>query len=158
MTDSDITDFYALLVPLASERLLVPRACVAEIVSWTEPEPVSQAPPWYLGMFPWRGSLVPLISFEGVLGQLIPTASSRSRVVVLHALTGQAGPRHLAILTQGFPQLIRLTEDIVKPDPTRTFPERSAALCSLRLLNETPLVPNMDYLERIVAEETVASS
>jgi chemosensory pili system protein ChpC len=157
MSESDVSEFYGLLVPLAGERLLIPRACVAEIAAWSEPAAIVGAPQWYLGAVAWRGQTIPLISFEGTMGQLIPLASSRSRIVVVHSLAKLVKAGSFGILTQGFPQLIRLTSDLVKPDPTRSFSERSAAICSLRLLNEAPLVPNIEYLERIISEETVVT-
>jgi chemosensory pili system protein ChpC len=40
-------ELYSLLVPLGDERLLVPRACVAEVVTWQQPERVDNAPQWY---------------------------------------------------------------------------------------------------------------
>jgi hypothetical protein len=38
-------EFYGLLVPLADERLLVPRSCTAEVVAWSSPAPMTGAPP-----------------------------------------------------------------------------------------------------------------
>ena len=37
-------ELYSLLVPLAQERLIVPRACVAEVVTWQAPEKMEGAP------------------------------------------------------------------------------------------------------------------
>ena len=64
-----IEELYSLLVPLASERLIVPRACVAEVVRYSPAEPVKEAPAWFLGHFPWNGRELPLISFEALLGR-----------------------------------------------------------------------------------------
>ena len=58
------------------------------------------------------------------------------------------------MLTQGFPQLVRLNPDVVKADPTRSFPDRSPVLCALRMVNEAPLVPDLEALEAMIAEET----
>ena len=51
-------------------------------------------------------------------------------------------------------QLVRASRELLKPDSTRVFPERSPILCQLRLLNEAPLVPDLVRLESMVAEET----
>ena len=37
------------------------------------------APPWYIGTVPWNGKAVPLVSFEGACGQMIPPASGTHR-------------------------------------------------------------------------------
>ena len=149
-----IAEVYSLLIPLADARLLVPRACVAEVIGYHAPTPLDNAPPWYLGMVNWNARLVPLVSFEGCCGQPIPAAGSRSRVVVFHALGGRAESGFIAIVSQGFPQLVRVSNDVVRPDHSRSFPERSPVLCQVRMLNETPLVPDLERLELMIADET----
>jgi chemosensory pili system protein ChpC len=154
VTEAVAEEFYGLLVPLADERLIVPRSCVAEVVAWQEPAPMSGAPSWYIGTVGWSGRTVPVISFEGTLGRAIPEPSGRTRIVVLHCLGSRLAAGAFGILTQGFPQLVRLNPDVVKPDPTRSFPDRSPVLCGLRMVNEAPLVPDLEHLETIIAEET----
>ena len=127
MTETVAEEFYGLLVPLADERLIVPRSCVAEVVAWQEPAPMAGAPSWYVGSVGWSGRTVPVISFEGTLGRAIPGASGRTRIVVLHCLGSRLAAGAFGILTQGFPQLVRLNPDVVKPYPTRSFPDRSPA-------------------------------
>jgi chemosensory pili system protein ChpC len=149
-----IAEVYSLLIPLADSRLLVPRACVAEVIGYQMPTPMEGAPPWYLGMVNWNGRTVPLVSFEGASGLMIPPASSRSRIVVLHALAGRAESGFIGIVSQGFPQLVRVSNDVVRPDNSRSFPERVPVLCQVRMLNETPLIPDLERLESMVADET----
>ncbi|MFI4914595.1 MAG: chemotaxis protein CheW [Steroidobacterales bacterium] len=149
-----IAEVYSLLIPLAEGRLLVPRACVAEVIGYQVPGDMTGAPPWYLGVVNWSGRRVPLISFEGACGQTIPAPSGRSRIVVFHALTGRLEVGYFALVSQGFPQLVRVSNDVVRPDNSRSLPERSPVLCQVRMLNETPLVPNLERIEAMVAEET----
>ncbi|MBS0376564.1 MAG: chemotaxis protein CheW [Proteobacteria bacterium] len=154
MTDAVAEEFYGLLVPLADERLVVPRSCVAEVIAWQEPAPMAGAPSWYVGTIGWNGRTVPVVAFEGTLGHAIPEPSGRTRIVVVHCLGNRLAAGAFGILTQGFPQLVRLNPDVVKPDPTRSFPDRSPVLCALRMVNETPLVPDLEFLEAAIAEET----
>ena len=51
-------------------------------------------------------------------------------------------------------QLVRVNADVVRPDPTRSFPERSPVICQVRMINETPLIPDLERLEQMIAEET----
>jgi hypothetical protein len=60
----------------------------------------------------------------------------------------------MAILSQGFPQLVRISPEYVKLDAGRSFPENSPIACQIQLLDETPLVPDLDRLEVMVASET----
>ncbi len=78
----------------------------------------------------------------------------RTRIVILVALSSRLTGGYFGMLTQGFPQLVRLNPDVVKPDPARTFPERSPVLCSLRMVNEAPLVPDLEHIEGMIADET----
>ena len=50
---------------------------------------------------------------------------------------------YFGMLTQGFPQLVRVNADVVRPDPSRSFPERSPVICQVRMVNETPLIPDL---------------
>src|ERR1700689_4185503 len=86
---SDLRDeLYSLLVPLSGERLIVPRACVAEVIGYQPPAQMTNAPPWYAGLVVWRGRSVPVVSFEGTLGQPLPIVSTRTRIVIFHAAAG----------------------------------------------------------------------
>jgi chemosensory pili system protein ChpC len=112
------------------------------------------APPWYLGVIAWNGRKVPLVSFEGACGSDIAAPTQRSRVVILNAVSPQVDAGYLAVLSQGFPQLVRISPELVKLDSEREFAEGTPILCQLHMLNESPLVPDLDRLEMMVSEET----
>ena len=153
-----VTEIYSLLVPLIDGRLIIPRACVAEVVGFQTPSEMTGAPPWYIGTVPWNGKAVPLVSFEGACGQMIPPASGRTRIVILHALGTRVEGGNFALVSQGFPQLVRVSNDVVRPDNSRVFPDRAPVICQVRMINETPLVPDLERLEEMIAEETTIAS
>ena len=99
-----VEEVYSLLVPLADDRLIVPRACVAEVVRYIKPEGVGGANDWYLGTVNWSGRELPIVSFEGLLGEDIPATSGRTRIVVFYATSGKLRGAYFGVLTQGFPQ------------------------------------------------------
>jgi len=105
-----VTEIYSLLVPLVDGRLIIPRACVAEVVGFQTPSEMTGAPPWYIGTVPWNGKAVPLVSFEGACGQMIPPASGRTRIVILHALGTRVDGGNFAIVSH----LERLEEMIAE--------------------------------------------
>jgi chemosensory pili system protein ChpC len=152
--EAPATDLYSLLIPLAEERLIVPRASVAEVIAWQAPDEMQGAPAWYLGTIGWNGRNVPVASFEGACGQAIPTPSGRTRIVVFYCLGQKLQSGFFGVLTQGFPQLVRVNPDVLKPDGSRTFGERSPVLCQVRMINETPLIPDLERLEEMLSEET----
>jgi chemosensory pili system protein ChpC len=152
---SDLRDeLYSLLVPLSGERLIVPRACVAEVIGYQPPAQMTNAPPWYAGLVTWGGRSVPVVSFEGTLGQPLPSVSTRTRIVIVHAAAGVLPGGCFGMLTQGFPQLVRVNADVIRPDPSRAFAERVPVICQVRMVNETPLIPDLPRLEQMIAEET----
>lgn len=152
-----VAEIYSLLIPLVDGRLLIPRACVAEVVGFQAPSQMVGAPPWYLGTFGWNGRQLPLVSLEGACGRGIPPASGRSRVVVFHCLGTRLEGGYFGVVSQGFPQLVRVSSDVVRPDGAHTFPEQSPIICQVRMVNETPWVPDLERLEEMIAEETRAA-
>jgi chemosensory pili system protein ChpC len=143
---------YSLLIPLVGRRVLVPRACVAEVIGLGRFRLREEGPEWLLGDVAWSDRVVPLVSFEAACGDDIPEIGGRSRAVILRSLTGRLGRGGMALLCQGLPQLVRLNEEAVQPDPDAPGFAGSPVLCRVRMLNETPLVPDLESLERQVAE------
>ena len=148
-------ELYSLLVPLAQDRLIVPRACVAEVVRYAEPSPVPGSAEWLVGTVNWNGRALPVVSFEGVLGKDVPVVSGRTRIVVFYAATGQVRTGFFGILTQGFPQLVRVNREVLRLDSTDDWDEDAPVLCRVRMINEFPLIPHLDQLEGMVGSEAV---
>lgn len=147
---------YSLLVPLASNRLLIPRACVLEVIGYHVPMQMSGAPPWYLGAINWNGQHYPLVSFEGVCAQNIPPFTARCRIVLVHALGGRLASGAFGIAAQAHPQLLRVSMDVIQADMGYALNERLPILCRAKLVSDTPLVPDLERLEAMIADETSA--
>ena len=62
-------ELYSLLVPLTDDRLIVPRACVAEVVRFSKAETQEGSHDWMMGTVNWNGRPLPVISFEGAIGK-----------------------------------------------------------------------------------------
>lgn len=146
-----IEELYSLLVPLADGRLVVPRACIAEVTSFAEPRPVPGAPHWLLGHVDWNGRKIALVSFEGICGDPVPRTGPRARVVVFRALTDALPVRFYGVLTQGFPQLVRVNPAVLAPDKSTQWPEDGAVICQVRMVNQRPLIPDLEHVERLIA-------
>ncbi len=140
-------EIYGLLVPLEKDQLLVPRGCVAEVIGYQTPQEMTGAPPWHLGVVRWNDRQVPLVSFEGCAGGEIAPPTQRSRVVVLNALSEKL-PGAIAILSQGFPKLVRISPEFVKLDAQRSFPEDGPIVCQIQLLDETRWCPTSTVSNR----------
>jgi len=147
-------ELYSLLVPLSGDRLIVPRACVAEVVRYIEPRQEATAHPWMLGDVNWNGRPLPVVSFEGALGNEMPAATGRTRIVVFYASTGKLKNGFFGVLTQGFPQLVRVNREVLKLEAKDGWPADAPVLCRVRMINEFPLVPDLERLELMLAGET----
>ena len=154
MTDAS-QELYSLLIPLDEDRLIVPRACVAEVVRFTAPEHEAGAHEWMIGSINWNGRALPVVSFEGVLGKDMPPLTGRTRVVVFYANTGQLKTGHFGVLTQGFPQLVRVNEDVLQLHTTDGWPKDAPVLCRVKMINEFPLIPDLERLEAMLARESL---
>ena len=152
-TEAD--ELYSLLVPLSEERLIVPRACVAEVVRFSEPKQEAGAHNWMLGTVNWNGRDLPVVSFEGTLGKEIPVATGRTRIVVFIGSTGQLKTGFFGAITQGFPQLVRVNRDVLKFDSADGWPKKAPVLCRVKMINEYPLIPDLEQLEAMLARESI---
>ena len=150
-----VEELYSLLVPLNDGRLIVPRACVAEVVRFTKPEQEEGAHDWMMGTVNWNGRALPVVSYEGALGKDKPAATGRTRIVVFYASTGVLKTGFFGVLTQGFPQLVRVNEDVLQLHTREGWPKGAPVHCRVKMINEFPLIPDLDRLEAMLARELV---
>ena len=151
--NAETDELYSLLVPLVGERLLVPRACVAEVVRYSKPDQEAGAHNWMLGTVAWNGRELPVVSFEGTVGKEVPSATGRTRIVIFVASTGQLKTGYFGVLTQGFPQLVRVNRDVLQLDSSEGWPRDAPVLCRVKMINEFPLIPDLERLEAMLARE-----
>ena len=148
-------ELYSLLVPLSDDRLILPRACVAEVVRYTQPDQQPGSQDWMLGTINWNGRELPVVAFEGTIGKEIPAPTGRTRVVVFYSSTGKIKTGYFGVLTQGFPQLVRVNREVLDLDSTEGWPEGAPVLCRVKMINEYPLVPDLEALEEMIIEESL---
>ncbi len=145
-------EVYSLLIPFAGGKLIVPRITVAEVMGYTRPRPLRSAPQWLLGLINWQGQEIPLISFEGLCGRKIPERSNRTRIAVMFAIGGQMEPPVFAVMTQGYPYLVRVNVAVLSVDPENAYSEESPVLNRLRMANERPVIPDLEEIEAKLLE------
>ena len=152
---AEAEELYSLLVPLSEDRLILPRACVAEVVRYTQPQQQPGSADWMLGTINWNGRELPVVAFEGTIGKDIPAPTGRTRVVVFYSSTGKIKTGYFGVLTQGFPQLVRVNREVLNLDSTDGWPEGAPVLCRVKMINEYPLVPDLEALEGMIMEESL---
>jgi chemosensory pili system protein ChpC len=149
-------ELFCVLLALDGERLLLPRQALVEAVAWAELLPMPGAPAWYPGTLNWNGQSVPVVSFEAMLGRDVTMLSGRTRIALLRTVGDRIPGRLLGVVVQGFPQTLRVIRESLKPDEAASPPERGPVLCRVRMVNESALIPDLESLEAMVADETVS--
>lgn len=148
-------ELYSLLIPLTEDRLIVPRACVAEVVRFSKPEQREGSRDWLLGTISWSGRELPVVAYEGTIGKEVPAATGRTRIVVFYATGGKLRGGYFGMVTQGFPQLVRVNREVLRLDSPDGWDDGAPVLCRVRMINEFPLIPHLENLEEMIAEETI---
>jgi chemosensory pili system protein ChpC len=136
---------HCLLIPLHEETMLLPNAAVAEVIAYSEPETISDAPDWLLGWLSWRDRKVPLISFEIASGRKIPDDIQGNRIAVLNTLNSNSRVPYIAVMIQDIPKLHLIQPDSVT-DRDDVEPRQSVA-GQLLADGQPVLVPDIDDLE-----------
>jgi chemosensory pili system protein ChpC len=145
-----IDEIYCQLVPLHQLRLIVPRNCVAEVVRHSAPEKPFQAPGWFRGFLPWTTLRIPVISFEELCGRDAAEPGGRTRIAIFHAISGRLETGYFGVITEGFPQLVRVNREVMKLDDRQAWPADGPVVCQIRMINEYPLIPDMERVEELV--------
>ena len=147
LSKSDNDTVSSLLVPVQGKSLLVPNVAVAEVVPASEIQTREGLPTWCLGYVLWRGVDVPVISFEIANSQVSGRNSVEVRLAIMNCIGGEQGKKFFALLVQGIPRMIKLTEKEVREDKQTTIgqAEKMAVLTQLG----KAIIPDLDYLESL---------
>ncbi len=137
---------HCLLLPLNREIVLLPNAAVAEIIPFTEPEPVGEAPDWFLGQLNWRERRLPLISFESASDGVPGKLHKGCRIAILNTLNGNNRLPYIAMLMQGLPSLQIIKPDAIQYDE-KPSSQRQSIKANVNLNGTAAIIPDIDDLE-----------
>lgn len=142
-------DIRGVLITVTQGRLLLPNASVAEIITYSEPEPVENAPDWLLGRVRWRGWRLPLLSFSRLAGWSTEDGQMGAKVAVLKALGNNPKLPFFAVLSQGFPRLVTVAKTaLVESHDMKQLP---LGVHSRVTLNDDPAsVPDLMSIELLI--------
>lgn len=140
----------SVLIPLNELQLLLPNAVIAEVIGYQQPEPVEAGmPEWLIGRFSWRGVIIPVISFEGMLGDRVVLPGHRGRIMVMNTLGQHQKLTHIGLAVQAIPSLVRVNANNVAP--VNTEDEFNPLIKQQVELDMNPAtIPDLDEIERQV--------
>jgi chemosensory pili system protein ChpC len=137
---------HCLLLPLNQDIAVLPNAAVAEVTSYAEPEPLAEAPDWYLGKLTWRDRRIPLISYESASGGEAADINRNCRIAVLNTLNGNASLPYIAIVIRGLPSLQVIKPDTIKYEESNPG-SRQSITATVNINGTEAIVPDIDDLE-----------
>ncbi|MDN6319655.1 MAG: chemotaxis protein CheW [Marinobacter sp.] len=136
------------MIPVGGRQLLLPNVSIAEVVDYASNDAGPGAPDWLAGHLEWRGLNLPVISYDAANGgNLSIPGDNRGRIVVLNSINNTK-LRFMALITQGIPSQVRITEDHVKQLAGENGP---ADLMQVEVDGEEAWIPNLDYLESLAS-------
>lgn len=150
--DAKQSDIRGVLIGVTGARLLLPNASVAEVITYSLPEPVPGAPEWLYGRIRWRGWRLPLISFARLIGIAQAESELGAKVVVLKALGGNPRQPYFAMLTQGFPRLVTVPADELISAAGEGNDPPPGVLTPVLLRDDEALIPDLAAIEAMVVE------
>lgn len=146
--NAPIRDIRGVLISVNQGRLLLPNASVAEVITFSEPEPVENAPTWMLGQIRWRGWRLPLLSFSRFAGWSDEEGQIGAKVVVLKALGGNPKLPYFAVLSQGFPRLVTVPHSALSETAQKDLPVGIHSM--VKLNDDAAAVPDLVGLETLI--------
>ncbi|RFF28357.1 MULTISPECIES: chemotaxis protein CheW [unclassified Wenzhouxiangella] len=143
------TEIRSVLVPVTGVELLLPNATVAEMVGFSEPDPIPEAVDWVLGTILWHGWQVPVISYSRLIEKSDGEDLDGARICILKTLIDTDRMPYMAIVTQGHPRLVTITEDNLEEIPTDSNPIAVAGWAEID--GQEAVIPDLDRLGHLVA-------
>lgn len=143
------TEIRSVMVPLTGIEILIPNATVAEVIGYSEPEPISEAVDWVLGTLLWHGWQVPVISYSRLIEEASQEETRGARLCILKTLINTERMPYMALLTQGHPKLTTVTEDNLEEIPSDSNPIAVAG--RVQVEGREAVIPDLDRLGHLVA-------
>ncbi|HVJ63490.1 MAG TPA: chemotaxis protein CheW [Tahibacter sp.] len=143
------------LIPITNGRVLLPNATVAEVITFANLEKIPNAPEWLLGRLSWRGWRLPLFSFSILAGLTHEEGSTGARVAVLKALSGQAKMPFIAMLTQGFPRLTTISQELLIPTGDEHH-HPTGVRAQVLVRDDQAVIPDLNQIEALMEQALAA--
>jgi chemosensory pili system protein ChpC len=144
---------HCMLIPTDQETLLLPTSTMAEVIDYTAPEPMNEAPPWLLGQVEWESRQVPIFSFSALInGTDAGKISSKSKIMILKSLSDSARVPYLGLLLGDLPQPVIVKE--IKLVATGDEKKALGVFSRITIDETKAIIPDLDRLTHLVTHAT----
>jgi len=113
----------------------------------------SRSSDWVRGLIDWNNVQVPWSSVEVLCGVESTKPRGRARIAIFNGLSEVLNGRVFGMLTEGFPQLVRVNREVMELHDEKDWPDDGPIICQIRMINEYPLIPDLEAIEMIVQEQ-----
>ncbi|HSG90158.1 MAG TPA: chemotaxis protein CheW [Pseudomonadales bacterium] len=153
---SDADEIACVLVPLHARQLLLPGVTVAEVVRMQRIRPVKTTPDWHLGLVPWRGVIVPVLSIDHMLAEpedTIPAPRGGNALLIMNRTRVMKGLSFYALLVRALPRMLWISaEEMEGIDGPLASLEAGRVLVG----QEEAMIPRLAFLEELVLQHRLA--
>ncbi|MFT5594707.1 MAG: chemosensory pili system protein ChpC [Oceanicoccus sp.] len=141
-----------LLIPMQGGRIVLPNVTMAELIPYQTPQATTTEVEWIVGAIEWRGTMIPIISYESFCGQRTGPQGQDLRVAVVNAPNGETGGlRFFGLITQGIPSLIKLEEAAIKENHNGNLLKGQKMAVTLETGHA--IIPDLDMIEQAILKE-----
>ena len=144
----------SLYIPLATANIIVPNSAIAEVVGHQDADQeIENSLDWFLGKMKWREQMIPLISFDEMLGKSRSMASSTSRLVIIKCLGENVPFSYYAIETKTTPKVLSIYPFVFEPyesDDDEVMHEIFSCQCMLN--GDVAAIPDINKIELDIAK------
>ena len=138
------------IIPLDGMYMVLPNTAIAEVVSYSEPDPMENKPDWMLGNINWRGATIPLIGFETISAQKTSQINERCRIIMLNSIDNNDRMPFYGILSQDIPRLININESIIQEDTNVKGQPSNYVLSHTVIDGQQAIIPDQSALEAAI--------
>ena len=146
---------HCVIVPIESTNILLPNTVVAEVIRFTEPEPVKGSPEWLLGHITWQAWRVPVIDYACLIGLEIDENPQGTRIMVVKSLLQGEQLPYIGLVASGLPKLVTVSAGMLIEDPKLEL--TTGLFSEVTVNNKQAMIPDIDHLTRLAAQETFGS-
>ncbi|MDP0561728.1 MAG: chemotaxis protein CheW [Candidatus Endonucleobacter sp. (ex Gigantidas childressi)] len=146
MIDSivSVKEIKSLLIPMQQIPLLLPLACLAEVIEYLRPNDITDNGDWYLGTFDWRGMTIPLVSFERFNKNQITEYTATAKIAIMNKTSETSKYGFYGLVIQGVPQSLVLTRGDINPSNDDLGPGEVSRIIVREL---SAVIPDLEDLE-----------
>lgn len=143
---------HCVIVPIEKTHIVLPNTVVAEVVKFSEPEPIKNSPEWLLGHITWQSWRVPVLDYACLIGLEIDDNPAGARIMVVKSLLQGEQLPYIGLVANGLPKLVTISAGMLVEDPDLEL--TTGLFSEVTVENRQAMIPDIDHLTQLVAQET----